>query len=281
MSASRHSMPVFILAVLVGGAESQGAGVAQTVPWNYDPSSGDGPHRWASQQLECMPSQWSAQCAAYTFAECAGQSQSPVDIDSQAATARPPAFLHFVTGAGSRVDAEGQRYTYDKLHNNGKGVELEVLNAELQLVTSMFRDPYVLTRILHKMPAEHTLDGVRHDLEQQYVFLPADALSAEDAAARPWTAGPHEIRVSLMYTTNETRARRIAEPATPTIVEQLREHVRRLKRSGDALYLFKIEPRVDLAHGSVYVYEGSDTAPPCHERVTWILSDSVRAVGAE
>ncbi|KAJ9473673.1 hypothetical protein DIPPA_70203 [Diplonema papillatum] len=237
--------------------------------WNYDPTSGDGPSSWAHLSVDCENT--GAACVQYPFVRCAEQRQSPVDLRAQGAAAGRPAFLHF----WRRASAPGEAAQYEKITNTGAGIDVRMLQGKLHLTSSLFSHQLVLRTIKHKLPAEHLLNGIRHDIEQQLVFIPADA-EAEDPE-KPWTLSPEQVRISLLFSVrNHSVATSRPADNPPSIIDQLLSHYPSVAALGDSLYLSRFVPWVDISQDEVFHYEGSETEPPCAEKVTWLVSRAVR-----
>ena len=170
---------------------------------------------------------------------------------------------------------------YDYIINDGHNIVVQMQRSKLMLITSLMDDQMVLTDVLHKLPAEHLINGVRHAVEQQLIFKPADGSHSDKS--KPWSQRPKQIRISLLYDVvgnhevDESDLLR-EKNMGPDIITQVTDHFSKLPEKEDALYLFLFVPQVDLTHDSIYTYEGSETYPPCLEEVTWLVSGRVRFI---
>jgi carbonic anhydrase len=133
--------------------------------------------------------------------------------------------------------------------NTGRTIEVDVDGAGSMTVDGTV---YALNRIQFHHPSEHTIDGKRFPLEAQLVHASADGRLAaigvlfEEGAANP--------ALDLIWATAPGR-------------------------QGKAAVAFQIDPaKLVGATTTAFRYEGSLTAPPCSETVTWtVLTKPVSA----
>lgn len=193
--------------------------------WSY--SGTTGPDRWD----ELDPA----------FSQCRlGQRQSPIDVPSDAEPGAPvPRFRY------GPVSLD--------IHNNGHGIQFNILGeATLELEGSS----YALRQFHFHTPSEHTLAGIRYDMEGHLVHESHDGKL---------------LVVGLLLSVSE-------EDDLDGLFQRLPE------RPGDRL--FRTDPRFNPGKllppgGRFYHYDGSLTTPPCTEDVAWVVFKSPLSIASE
>eukprot|EP00756_Hemistasia_phaeocysticola_P014005 Hpha_TRINITY_DN15317_c0_g13::TRINITY_DN15317_c0_g13_i1::g.89540::m.89540 len=193
----------------------------------------------------------------------------------------------------------------ERVVNDGHGVRVVIDFARQYLVSPLFPHNMVLHEIRYRTPSEHTIDGERFDVERQLVYKVADLASLQ--AVVGVIPDPPTVRVSTFYREAGTNSRSAATQQTsaltgtrspvaaplpdfgdflsdssPTpddpVLTSLHGHLQRLRRKGDQLYLFDFVPPTEYLGDRLFMYQGSETEPPCRETTTWILSREIRSV---
>jgi len=228
---------VFIcLAALLQGSSGSG-------DWSYGGHTG--------------PSHWHA-----VAKDCAGQRQSPINIETASVTRQNWAPLTFLN-----YDQKPRRM---RVKNNGHAAQVEIDAASAPRVSQGgLGGEYIFAQFhFHwgkdsSMGSEHTINGVRYPMEMHFVHYKKDygdlggAVGKEDGLAV----------LGVMFEISQTD-----NPAYTPLVNALQQ----IQQAGmvvdvDALYpLSAFMPR-DLA--AFYRYPGSLTTPTCNEVVTWTVFD--------
>eukprot|EP01065_Artemidia_motanka_P053372 TRINITY_DN9885_c0_g1_i2.p1 TRINITY_DN9885_c0_g1~~TRINITY_DN9885_c0_g1_i2.p1 ORF type:complete len:516 (+),score=176.22 TRINITY_DN9885_c0_g1_i2:75-1550(+) len=286
---------------------------AAAIDWDHDPDlhSLKGPHTWATRSVH-SGSCGTASCAVeYPYADCAGQQQSPVDITSDLVDttavrrgvvlkawsplrSTTPAAAATSTTTGTTGAAATAAVQSERVLNDGHGIRIAVDYAEHYLVSPLFPHNLRLREIVYRTPAEHLIDGVRHPVERQMVFTPADVTPG---STEPWAEHVEHVRISTLYAEAGQAAGRTADGqqlpplrntpeeeaafSSDPVLNSLHGHLTQLRMSGDQLYLFEFTPPTEYLDDELYAYQGSATEPPCAESTTWLVSSHVRTVTSQ
>lgn len=197
---------------------------------------------------ELLPSKW-----GNLYPECAGRSQSPIDIRSSAAQVVGTEFLRHYTPA---------RLTFPlPLAYNGHTIQLDVSNRSTFLATSVAPDLFQQAQLHFHTPSEHTIDGVSSDLEMHVVHF---AIDKERFGSRPAA-----LVMGILYNVG----------AADPWLEQLTSQTQFTSLATINSTTIDMGPQIDFPT-QYYVYPGSLTTPPCTETVTWLVASQVRTASA-
>lgn len=186
------------------------------------------------------PDHWSSLDPAY--AACAGREQSPIDI-----------------GQTRRADLPALRFAYASeplryLINNGKTVRVNYHDTGNVLVVGGTR--YHLTQFHFHRPSEERLHGKAFDMVLHLMH---------------GSRGGKTVGVAVMLTAGAPNA----------VVQQLWDHMPVIEGPEHEIPGVTVDPTGLLPRNtSYYMYEGSVTAPPCTEGVTWFVLKSPVTVSA-
>ena len=222
--------------------------------WTYKGDRATGPSRWARLNKD--------------FLECSVGLQSPIDlVASESLTVKKPKFLHMWVPANVEARLGNGSQSPYVLHSDS-GIEINLRGLGITLVSSAVRSQMTLQKIVLKQPAEHTINGVRHDLEKQYWFVPSDANTSiplwhHSACRTEMTA------LSFLY-----KKTSVQDP----YLETLRPYLTAFR--DQSLPRIAIPPVIppEYPEGFAYSYSGSLPYPPCAPTVQWIVSETVLPV---
>ncbi|GLU02514.1 hypothetical protein SLE2022_197630 [Rubroshorea leprosula] len=222
---------LFVLVLLSSPAASQE--VDDESEFDYTKNSEKGPDRWGEIKPE-----WSA-CSNGTM-------QSPIDLLNE--RVEVVSHLGRLKRSYKPSNATLMNRGHDmKLSFEGEAGSIEINGTE-----------YELKQLHWHSPSEHTINGVRFDLELHMVHQSQDGKNAV---------------VGIMY--------KIGRP--DSFLLSLRDHLENITdtTSGESV-VGVIDPR-DIKIGSrkYYRYLGSLTTPPCTENVVWTIVRKVRTVTRE
>jgi carbonic anhydrase len=202
-----------------GDSEPAESSTEPEAAWGYEGSKG--------------PAQWSRLDPAY--ADCAGSSQSPIDLDRGEAVAPPPIAVAYQP---SPVTIENNGHSLQASYAPGSSIVLG--GTEYELLQFHFH-----------APSEHTLGGKSFPIEFHLVHE-ADDGSIAVLGAFGRVGEPNRLLAEL----GEPLPRRQGEEL------YVREGV-------DALDLLPSNPQ----SARRWSYQGSLTTPPCSEGVEWTVFD--------
>ncbi|GLT33774.1 hypothetical protein SLA2020_494400 [Shorea laevis] len=222
---------LFVLVLLSSPAASQE--VDDESEFDYNKNSEKGPDRWGEIKPE-----WSA-CSNGTM-------QSPIDLLNE--RVEVVSHLGRLKRSYKPSNATLMNRGHDmKLSFEGEAGSIEINGTE-----------YELKQLHWHSPSEHTINGVRLDLELHMVHESQDGKNAV---------------VGIMY--------KIGRP--DSFLLSLRDHLENITdvTTGESV-VGVIDPR-DIKIGSrkYYRYLGSLTTPPCTENVVWTIVRKVRTVTRE
>nr|WP_300309271.1 carbonic anhydrase family protein [Halomonas sp.] len=192
------------------------AAVASEVKWSYEGETG--PEHWASLHEN--------------FASCAGDQQSPIDI--QPSSVVDAELLPLEINWNESVDLHVAN-TGHGVQDNGADFGTATINGK----------PYTLKQFHFHHPSEHTIDGKHFPAEAHFVHQASDGSLAVIAVL---LEGGGENTVFSDSLSN----------VTDTV--------------GEDVMLGNEDPRDLLPDDlSFYTYRGSLTTPPCSEIVDWVI----------
>ncbi|KAI3861336.1 hypothetical protein MKW92_022510 [Papaver armeniacum] len=199
---------------------------------NFSYSGHKGPDKWATLD----PS----------FAMCAnGKAQSPINIVKKTAVYNPK--LEPLTRSYNDVNAT----LIDNI------VNIQLLFGKGAGAINIDGKQYKLLQTHWHSPSEHTIDGIRYDVELHMVHQSADGSFAV---------------IAVLY--------RFGSP--DPLLTQLKGHLKKLRSEVKIGHLgsrfpVKLIRTADLESTDAYFrYIGSLTTPPCTENVTWTILEEVR-----
>ncbi|HEY3885998.1 MAG TPA: carbonic anhydrase family protein [Vicinamibacterales bacterium] len=169
------------------------------------------------------------------YAACGGREQSPIDIVSPV-KASLPAIRFFYTSS-----------PLEHLVDNGYTIRVNYDAAQRADVMVVGDIRYALTQFHFHRPSEELVHGVRYDM----------VLHLMHVAANGPVAG-----VAVFLKAGRPNA----------VVQQLWDHLPKTKGGEDNVPAVEIDPARLLPRDlTYYTYDGSLTAPPCTEGVTWFV----------
>ncbi len=235
-------MPLESLGAALAAAMLSAVATAQTADYSVYSSPWKTP--WAYQG-ERGPEHWGSLDADY--AQCnSGQAQSPIDIGNAQPADLPP--LRFAY----------RRLPVGYVINNGATIRVNYHDAPgAGSHLSIGARRYHLVQFHFHHPSEETIGGRRYDMVLHLIHQSAQG---------------EEVSVAVLLT---------AGKANP-VIARLWEH---MPRSEGQLAVpgLELNPAALLPQDlSYYTYSGSQTAPPCHEQVTWlVLKEPVQISAAQ
>ncbi|NPA46548.1 MAG: carbonic anhydrase family protein [Chlorobi bacterium] len=185
---------------------------------------------WSHHKGHDGPENWKNLCDG--FADCGGQRQSPVDIDTKKVT------------ESADLKAPGFHYgkTRTRIINNGHTVQFDV--DEGSTVKLNGKD-YRLLQFHYHAPSEHTVNGRHYPLEVHFVHQHA----GDDLAV-----------IGIFF--KEGKKNPLFEKYLNKFPEKEGKY-----DSADLIDLMSLMPD----DKSYYYYDGSLTTPPCTEIVSWYV----------
>ena len=189
------------------------------------------------------PDHWGALDPAYAICN-AGKAQSPIDIEGTRKARLPPLAFHYKPGPLNLVNNGYTAVRVDYAPGNGN-------------VLSVGGKSYELTQFHFHHPSEEEVGGQRFDMVLHLMHQAADGAVA--GVAIPLKAGK----------ANAT-------------VERLWAHMPKVAGGAHVIAGVTIDPAglIPAAKG-YYSYDGSVTAPPCSEHVTWFVLKTPLEVSAD
>ncbi|MGH9408213.1 MAG: carbonic anhydrase [Vicinamibacterales bacterium] len=172
------------------------------------------------------------------YAACGGREQSPIDIRSSVRTSLPAIRFEYRAGPLEHLIDNGYtiRVNYDAAQRS---------DAMDMMIVGDTR--YALTQFHFHRPSEELVHGVRYDM----------VLHLMHVAANGKVAG-----VAVLLKAGRPNA----------TVQQLWDHMPTAKGGEENIPGVEIDPARLLPRDlSYYTYDGSLTAPPCTEGVTWFV----------
>ncbi|TMW69117.1 hypothetical protein Poli38472_001273 [Pythium oligandrum] len=217
---------VFIVVALVSAAANADMTDNQP-PWGYDQDNAD----------VLSPDEWST-----AYPTCAGQRQSPIDIDASAPCD---------TQVGNREVPLQFNGTCSDFHlkQHDDTYKGEVLEGSTCTVTAGGSKPYSLLQFHMHAPSEHTLNGKHYDAEAHFVHKNEDGL----------------LVVGLFIEMKD-------DVETNTFLKQVWHQLDDVHANKSAS--LELSSYSDLLYtsakiGPIFNYPGSLTTPPCDEIVDW------------
>ncbi|KAI3851942.1 hypothetical protein MKW98_019941 [Papaver atlanticum] len=227
----------FVLGLAVTLVLTSDSFAAVEEPPYFSYSGHKGPDKWATLD----PS----------FAMCAnGKAQSPVNIVKKTAVYNPK--LEPLTRNYNDVNATliDNIVNIQLLFGNGAGAK------------NIDGKQYNLLQTHWHSPSEHTIDGIRYDVELHMVHQSADGSFAV---------------IAILY--------RFGSP--DPLLTQLEGHLKKLRSEAEighsgSRFPVNLMRTADLESTNTYFrYIGSLTTPPCTENVTWTILEEVREMSKE
>ncbi len=189
------------------------------------------------------PEHWASLDADYALCG-SGRAQSPIDIRDALPADLPQLHFAYRTEPVGYLINNGATIRVNYHDAPGTGSFLSLGSARYQLVQFHFHHP-----------SEETIDGRRYDLVLHLIHQDADG--AELAVAVLMKAGRENPALARLFRTLPQREGQIRAPG------------------------LQVDPADFLPrHLGYYTYRGSQTAPPCHEAVTWIVMKEPMEVSA-
>lgn len=218
---SRHV--TLALAAAVVALSTSGANASGTADWSYEGDTG--------------PAHW----AELGYPDCAGDSQSPINVRTRLAVRKPlkDPQIRYVASAAEVV-------------NNGHSVEAEAPGGSTMTTGGV---AYELQQIHFHTLSEHTIDGDHFPIEVHFVHKSSSGETAVIAVLA--VEGRKANRAWAPYV---AAVEELSEVDPPETVESEIDWAAMLPKSS-----------------SGFRYEGSLTTPPCTEGVHWnVLATPVR-----
>lgn len=222
---------ILILHACTNEAQELGKFSAEQADYDYDESSGKGPSEWGNLNTE-----W-ALCKN-------GKMQSPVDLTEVRIEIVPDS---------EQVVAQHQP-SFTTLVNRGHDIALEWIGDAGSIEINGIE--YQLQQVHWHAPSEHTVYGMRYELERHAVHVNVET---------------NEIAViSVLYKLG---------PSDP-FLNQLRRYLKAMVETHiNETSPGMIDPSdITCYDESFYRYKGSLTTPPCTEGVTWTVQKKIRTV---
>ncbi|XP_032902059.1 carbonic anhydrase 4-like [Amblyraja radiata] len=205
----------------------------------------------------CGPGTWSGK-----HPQCAGRSQSPIDIITKKATPDPK--LTDITFKGYLDPDTSLNWA---LFNDGHSVQL-ILNGSITISGGMLPGTYKADHLhFHWGTAtspgsEHTIDGTQYPMEMHIVHLNQNYRSKEEALKHPDGLAV----VAFMFTESDSDAKDF----------NFIQYLKHVKNYHDKYTIkpFSLENMIpnDLSKNRVYYrYQGSLTTPTCNQAVIWTV----------
>ena len=216
--------------------------------------------KWTYTDLNTNPEHW-AELSEH-FVDCRSDSQSPIDLRRDEAVLRDrKRYLHM----WAPEKARGLPY----LVQSASGIEINLKGIEMSLVGSMLRDKQKLQKIVLKRPSEHTIDGVRYDLEKQFWYIRDDEDVTIPSEGHALCHSQVTV-ISHLYRNSTTH-----DP----YLEQLRHYLTAFRDvSGLQHVVIPAIAPTEYPAGNVFSYDGSFPFPPCTQTVKWIVSETILPV---
>ncbi|XP_026427834.1 alpha carbonic anhydrase 1, chloroplastic-like isoform X1 [Papaver somniferum] len=226
---------IFVLGLAVTLVLTSGSFAVEEPDFSY--SGHKGPDKWATLD----PS----------FAMCEnGEAQSPVNIVKKTAVYNPK--LEPLTRDYKDVNATliDNIVNIQLLFGNGAGA-INIGGKQYKLIQTHWHSP-----------SEHTIDGIRYDVEQHMVHQSADGCFSV---------------IAILYRFG------IPDP----LLNQLEGHLKKLRSEAEighpgSRFPVELIRAADLESTNTYFrYIGSLTTPPCTEKVTWTILEKVREMSKQ
>ena len=205
-----------------------------------------------------------------------GKEQAPIDlppVEKAIASAVKPVFEYEVFDPISLADFK------DGLVKSGKPIRIHYLNHSLRIfhpnmgrAITLDGAVYYAQEIIFHSPAEHTIDGVRHDMEMQIIHR---GVTNGDIAK--------SIILSLLFKKKAGVNNKFLDKLDIFNLPSPTEPYRDISESLYIPYAFleSSQPDVQLMTPfSFYTYSGSETQPPCTERTIMYVTSKPISIGS-
>jgi len=165
--------------------------------------------------------------------------------------------------------------TVDGIMEKGKKIDfiyesnaLRIIHANLGKVITLDRNVYFAEEIIFHTPSDHTIDGVRFDMEMQVIHY-----------GRSKKAINKQVVLSFLFIKRPGSSNKFIEKLDFFNLPTKAEPDRDLKESINIAEVFYDSFSEDIPNVmpfSFYTYSGSLTFPPCTERtINYVLSDPI------
>lgn len=146
----------------------------------------------------------------------------------------------------------------------------------ITLVGEEFKQHYELVSVNYHIPSEHVIDGVRYAVERQMHFAPTDHAAGSASSDTDVVAATSQRNIySELYDVDTS------EGATGDfLIQQLIDAGNLGSGLGDSMarQVNNIRTEFDFLNYPHFYYPGSQTSPPCHEKVNWRISSGIKMV---